>query len=628
MLCQAFPRQPSGAGLPSQGMHQPPPSVQALATDEAPVDFHAENGRALSQGASPEPQYAFQSLQSMSPRDTTSVESFSQSQLGDDERSEESEPTRHDQRPRISNRCSKHNSLTSKDNVPTPNWTHLEGSPPSFPQDTTIVDPHVGSPKERSTPQSPTGSSRTPTQATFADSIKPTALPTRPISVDNPISSRQILEGDGASHSGELDPGRQSSPQSRLSPEIPCDQTDRAATPRNHEASEKGIASPQKQPSGDSKTTIRKVNSDKDSRKSPGMVQSTTSLQDIDYDRLSRAPGRMNALAASEVKPIATNAQNAGATQSRSRISSLTRDSLGVPQQSEDHSLRGPSIDSLPSRIDLDRPPSPVSPYLSTAREASNRRGRAGPIHYGPEHDFVPDSGHERRSRSGSYSKARPSQDSQRGNVHDYLAFKSSGDRPPQTYPGRPSREHSPMLQQQAPEYQIEGARSPVEWPPESKSRSRRSSKSSAFFKSMALGSSPKTEEPLPSKTQNHEVTTSPKNPSTSEKRKSKRASIFRSLPGNSGSESASAQSKENANPNAPVSEPTQPVHSAHPPPPPQLEDDEFPSRGTSRTATSKLSRRLQRSSTPGNTEQSSGKKKRFSGLGVSKNSGLRYTNC
>jgi len=619
VLCQASPRQSSSNEPSSRGMHQSPPNPRAQISAEPSSDPYAYHVRAKYQGASPEPQTSSHSSQPGSPRDTPSVESFTQSQLGDDERSEESEPSSRTNPPRTSSLFLRHGQRDPKISQSVQHPVAIGDNAPIFLQETPSAESYIGSPKEIHTPRSTTSSNQTPTQATFTDPNLLATLPGRPDPVEQSIS-RQATREELAAYDGQR-PRRLSSPQSRFSSPVPYSPNDRAATPTNRNALEMG--SPQKPSSGDSKSTIRNVTGEKGLNESPGTSPKSSSLRNADLNLVSRAPARMNALAASEVSSTVTDAHRDGAKRPISSPVSSARDSLVVPRPSEDRSIRGPSIDSLPSRIDLDRPPSPVSPYQYSSREPPERRGRPGPIHYGLGHDFVPDSEHHNRSRSRSYSNARLSQDSHRPSIHEYSAFRGSSDASPHPYPGRSSRDHSPMLRQQAPDYQIEAVKFPIEWPSENqasegRSRSRRGSRSSAFFKSLALGSSSKTEEPPLPNSPDNGVSSPPVDSPTPGDRKSKRSSVFRSLTGNSGSGSTSAQSKENVAPNGSKSERTQPVQSTPPPPPPQVEDDEFPSRGNSRSAASKFSKRLQRSSTSGNPGQESGKKKRFSGFGVS----------
>lgn len=606
MLCQA-PSQPiPSPAPPSRGMQQQPPSVKAQPLAQAPPDLQADLSKAAAQAASPDPQYSSPSSQQRSPRDTPSLESFTQSQLGDDERSEQSEPTSQDHPPR-------HSSLYLKRGLIDPDGVRRVQDPvivgdaaPVFLQETPSADSYIGSPKEIQTPRSTTSSNRTPTQAHFGDGGPNASYPSRQAAVENGVPQGVIREEGSSNDSTRTDPGRFLPPQTRFSTQVPHNSEDHAAF-------------------GGSESPFRNVEAGRDPKESSIKSSNPSKLPNAEVDRILRAPARMSALAASQVSPIAVGPENGSTELSISRPRSSTRGSLGVPRPSQDYSMRGPSIDSIPSRIDPDRPPSPVSPQQSTIREIMDRRGRAGPIHYGLDHDFVPDSDHDgnrRRSRSNSRmnANARPSQDSRRSyepNIHDHPAFRPSSDLATQSYSGQIPRDESPIPRQQAPEYQLEGVGNSIEWPPESKSRSKRSSRSSAFFKSFALGGSPKVDEPPLPNTMDTQTSSSPVISPAAGEKKGKRTSILRSLTGNSGSGSGSGQSRGNVIPTKSQPHYAQPAQVV-PTQPSQAEDDEFPSRGNSRSASSKFSKRLQRSSTSGNTDQAGGKKKRFSGFGVS----------
>lgn len=618
MLCQATSRISPGPEH-SRGMQQQFPIVQSQSPTNARADLRVNSSKAVAQTPSPEPQYSSQSPQHKStrdtPSDTPSVESFTQSQLGDDERSEESEPIDQTHLPRTSSLYLKHGPADLESSPSVQNPVTIGDSAPVFLHETPSADSYVESPKEIYSPRSTTSSNnRTPTQASFANGSPSATL--RSNWQDDGERTLPWQEGPGA-HDGESPHSAQfSQPNLRFSSQAPYNLDNRDAM---------GSNKPQKQPSGDVKNTIRTVGDERDSGEPLVVPSKPKGLPKADLDLISRAPARMSALAASEVSRTATDAQKKSAKPTRSRPVSSSRDSLIVPGASQVYPMRGSSIDDMPVPVGPDRPPSPISPYQPQPREALQQRGRAGPIHYGLDHDFVPDSNRERaRSRSRSFSTTsavrRPSQDSRRSrqpSTNHHPTPRVSSDIPPQSYLGAISREKSPNPREQAPEYQVEGVSPSIEWPPESKSRSRRGSRSSAFFRSLTLSSSSKLDEPpLPNAT-DAQSTSSPVISPGARERMGKRASILGSLTGNSGSGSGSGQSKVNV-----TSAPLVPQHEkptqATPAIATQVEDDEFPSRGKSISAAGKLSKRLQRSSTSGNTEQATGKKKRFSGIGVS----------
>jgi len=597
-----------------------------IVQSQNPIETPADPSKAVPQAPSPGPQYSSQSPQHKpsrdTPSDTPSVESFTQSQLGDDERSEESEPTDQNHPPRTTSLYLKHSLADPESSRSVQNPVTIGANTPAFLQETPSADSYAGSPKEIHTPRSTTSSNnRTPTQASFTNGNTSATLPSnRRDGAEKPLPWQETRE-EGFAHD---DDGAHSGRFSQLnSSQVPHSPDNRAATPKNRDAMEP--STPQKQSSADSKSTIRNVRDETDFGEPLIAPSKPTAVSKAELDLISRAPARMSALAASEVSPTATDAQYSSAKPSRSRPVSSSRDSLGVLGASQDYSMRGSSIDGMPGRVEPDRAPSLISPYRSTPREPLEWRGQTGPIHYGLEHDFVPDSDYERdRSRSRSYSRSsavtRLSQDSRRSQEPstDHLsAFKANSDVPPQFFSGQISREMSPTPRQQAPEYQVEGVSPTIEWPPESNSRSRRGSRSSAFFRSLTLGSSSKIDQsPLLNAPDGQSISTPVDSPRTGE-RKGKRASMLRSLTRNSGSGSASGQSKVNETPTPSVPQHGKPTQAA-PVITPQVEDDEFPSRGYSRSAASKFGKRLQRSSKSGNTEEVTGKKKRFSAIGVS----------
>lgn len=627
VLCQATSRQSPGPER-YQEMQKQSPIVQSQSPTEAPADLRTNTNTAVAQTPFPEAQYLSQSpphqLFQDTPSDAPSIESFTQGQLGDDERSEESEPVEHKHLPRTS-------SLQLEHGLADPDIRSLVQDPviigdnaPVFLHETLSADSYVESPKEIHSPRSTTSSNnRTPTQSSFANK-SPSSTP-HATWQDNgeKMLPRQETREDSSTYVGEgLQSGQLSGPQSRVSTEAPYSLDSRAATITNRDVMQANKL--RTQSSGDTKSTIRSVRDERDFGGPLVVPSKPTAVPKNEFDLISRAPARMSALAASEVSPTDRFSQKRSARPLRSRPVSTSRDSLGVPGVSQDYLTQDSNIHGMPVPVGPIGPPSPIAPYRPTPQEALEQRGRTGPIHYGLDHDFVPDSDHERaRSRSQSYSRTsttrRPSQDSRRlrkpSTGHD-STDRASGDIPSHSYSGELPREKSPTLRQQAPQYEIEGVPTPIEWPTESSPRSRRGSRGSAFFRSLTLGSSSRLDEPPLPKAPDTQPTASPVVlPGTGE-RKGRRASILRSLTGNSGSGSASSQSKVKTTRIPPVPQHEKPAQ-VSPAIAPQVGDDEFPSRGNLRSASSKLSKRLQRSSTSGNTEQATSKKNRFSGIGV-----------
>lgn len=284
------------------------------------------------------------------------------------------------------------------------------------------------------------------------------------------------------------------------------------------------------------------------------------------------------------------------------------------PRHSEDRSYRGPSLDNPSIVPSQDRPPSPVSPQLSSFNQPS----QAVPVHYDVDHDFQPDSTHEFTTRPRPRSFSRPFQDP---NLSDHPAFRQenfqnptgSTDPPSQYYPALLNRDEAMLPRQQNTEYSIAGVGPPAD-ETNVKSRSRRGSRSSAFFK--RLSRPPSDEIPaIPAYSDRQDVEPPVKTPVNEEKKK-RRASLFRTLTGRSGSDST-RRSKEKEVPLPSGSrtdiDPQSDNNSSSP--------RERPGILVSKEVSVKTRTKLHRSSTSGTASQESGNKKRFSGIGVSKQS-------
>jgi len=552
---------------------------------EAPPIQRSDSIKAVPQAAPPEAQNSLQSSDLNSPRDTPSLGSFTPSNEGDDERSEDSVPSNQVLPPRLS---SLHDTTNKKEKESVIQPVTFGDSAPIFLRETLTADSYIGSPNEITTPRSATSSNKTPTQSNFKEFGQPVTSRSPRDNVETTDLRCGAREEVRSSDAAEPYPRSLSSSQSRFSTQLPRDNN--VATPRSSPVPEQD--NPQRF-SEESKDTFHTADSVRATDDPPLLSQDQPHPQTTEIDRLmSRAPARLSALRQSEVsKP--SSLQFSKDTYNPSEGSSYTRrvQSIHTPQRalrpSQDYSVRAPSIDSLPSPVSPYHSPPPITPTQSTVRERLEQREREGPVHYGIDHDFVPESDRQRaRSRSPSYtnlSQNRPSQDSRPSyepNIDDHPAFQKSEDI------DEGSRRRSA-----------------------SKPRSRRGSRSSAFFR--ALGKSSDADPPPLPNAPDSEASSTPINTPTTFDKKRKSMSIFRSLTGNSGNGSGSLQSKENVTPTA---VPTQPQHVRTEPIAPQrVEDDEFPMRDTQ----SKWSKRLQRASTSVDT-QDSGKKKRFSAIGVS----------
>lgn len=315
----------------------------------------------------------------------------------------------------------------------------------------------------------------------------------------------------------------------------------------------------------------------------------------------------------------------------------------GTPNQSEQHSRqnsqRAPSIDSLPSQMHPDHPPSPVSPQPSVVQETPAHRGRAGPVHHGIDHDFLPNGSQtstpKRRSRSfsrlfknsdqspvpseGQATSKRRSRSISRlfKNPHltDHPAYRQDAlpaggtDMPMHYYPEQISREDASIPRQQATEYQLEGLGPPPAQPIDTRSRSRKNSKGSSFFKA---SNSPINEAAVTQSRTEGQFVASPIQPPIASQKRPKRASLFRSLTGQRSHDRDQGRENSSSSISTPRGERSQRSGSGIS----RDNDTSVPSKGESSTSRNKL----QRASTSGfqKQEQDGGKKKRFSAMGVS----------
>lgn len=558
---------------------------------------HISPSQAAIRTSSPEPRRLPQNSGQDSPRDTPSLESFTQSQEGDDERSEESAPTSQDHPPRASSLYLKGLTTQKQNRSPrTPATIDNDGPTPA--KETPLANPYFGSPKEVQTPRSATSSNKTPTQATFTDAGHP-AIPT---TTDG--TSIQHLTG------GQSSPRPISQPQSGFSAQV-------LANNRRSQEPE-----PDRRLSQDSEGTFHTAGSEGGLPETSSPTLQNAQNQRASLNTSSQVPTNMHMPLQSEA--LQSRSLNSPANFQNDRPDSVAYDSLNPRVPSRDHSWRGPSIDSDLGRTNLDHPPSPLTPRQPTNYGVSEQRDRTGPIHYGIDHDFDRPSETERsRSRSPSYSRhsrdTRRSQDSRPSldpNILDHPAFRAVAEgngMPAQFNSRQPTREQTFIPRQQTAEQMLVGG-GPIEGKrSESKSRSRRGSRSSAFFK--AFTSPSKSDHPPLPNASDSQASSSPRNSPATGDRRSKRLSLFRSRSGNTGSGSGNSRSKDimvpqDASPRDPV---TQVSRQADPTAPRRAEGDPY-SKGVS----SRLSKKLQRASTSAKPEPDSGKKKRFSAIGVS----------
>lgn len=558
-----------------------------LANKESPyqhVDSHQAAVPPLSQGSLPWPQ----SSEQKSPRDTPSLESFTESQEGDDERSEESAPTTQEHLPRASSLYLEGIANHRQSRSPQSPVTMNNDSRNSV-KERSLGGSNVGHPKEVQTPRSASSSIQTPTQATFASGGQTASKAGSPGTNDG--ASLQHRRG------AESSPRSASQPPSVFSAQMLSKDRRSQEPEAEPRFSHDSVSAYHTAVSGDHISHFQLASV---SPYSQGSTDVNLPHQSEFYQRRSPA-----------------HTQNG-------RAVSLTRDPLKPQTLSQEYPSRGPSIDGDTGRVDLDHPPSPLTPRQPTNYGAAEQRGRSGPIHYGIDHDFDRPSDTERsRSRSPSYFKglqdSRRSQDSRPSldpNILDHPAFRAVAEgngMPEQDYRAHMTREeYSTPRQQTAAQMLVGGGPNP-EKHPESKSRSRRGSRSSAFFK--AFTSPSKADHPpLPNAPVSQASSSSRDSPAVGDRR-SKRVSIFRPRSVNMGSGSGDSRSKENMAPwDASTQDSyTQNTHQVGPTTTPGPVQEDTASRGVS----SKLSKKLQRASTSVKPEPESGKKKRFSAIGT-----------
>ena len=546
------------------------------------------------QRSSPTAQPLLDSSGQRSPRDTPSLESFTQSQEGDDERSEESVPTNQEHPPRASSlylkgianyrqRRSPHTRVTAERNAP------------SVVEERPSQDSHYGSPKEIQTPRSATSSNLTPTQASFTDAGQPVIPAGSPTKSDE--ASRHYRRGSGSP------PSSFPQPQSGFSAQILA---------RNNPSQE-----PEAMPGF-------LPNSEGTNQTASGVPRTSLSTsqnpqnQKADVNQYSQSFTDANLPDQSKLLPE-RSLQNV----QHEKPQYLTQNPMHSKTPSQDHSWRGPSIDSDLGRLEFGRPPSPLTPRQPIHNATPDDRGRTGPVHYGIDHDFDRPSDTERsRSRSPSYSRElqdmRRSQDSRPSldpNILDHPAFRAVAEgngMPLEDYHAQLTRNENLTPRQQTAEHMLVGGGPTIGRRSESKSRSRRGSRSSAFFK--AFTSPSKSDHPPLPNAPDSQTSSSPRGSPAVGDSRSKRLSIFRPRSGNMESGSGDSRNKENMAPDAsPQDTFTQVAHQVGPTTPSRVKDDHS-SKGTS----SKWSKKLQRASTSAKPEPESGKKKRFSAIGVS----------
>lgn len=523
---------------------------------------------------------------------------------------------------------------------------------PIFLEETAQAESYVGSPKEVYSPQSAASSNRTPTQADFPGLRRSSDLRSSQVATTGSEEVPPVPTHGGHHTSQEREMGRMvpqgyrdpgTTPQSSgiriVSAAIAHDGLGQS-TSRSDDLTTLDIAGS----SGAStnawpppNTRVEQPSSTSDFADTDNMFRTTESRRMTDavppqnvnrhstpqdfvqmgfQDPAYGSTGGANTTSVPVRQGFATIAAAAN-EQPRRPFSFMEYSSKEPSHPSRDFMLREPSLDSLPDEVHPDRPPSPVSPPRSLMQNNSDEYNELPPAQYDPDRDIIPV---EDRStppnRHRSFSRPFKSPDIAQHPAYrqdqDLQPLTEATDLPTHYYPAQIRREEAFLPRQQGTEYQLEGVGPP---PPveltRSKSRSRRTSRSSGFFKN--LGNSSKADiPPIPTDVERQGATPPiPSSTSTAPPtdKKAKRTSLFRSLTGHG---SGSDRSKESVTAQARGSR-TDLLQQSQPKDP-SADSEDFPTRGKSK----KLRGKHANNPSAGATEPESGKKKRFSALGVS----------
>ena len=518
---------------------------------------------------------------------------------------------------------------------------------------TAEADSYLGSPKEAQSPQSVTSSNKTPTQANFPGLRRSIELRTSQVATTSPEETPPVPTDVGRRTSQERGTGHMVTQEELRDPQSTLQRfgiriVNTAITahegPGQSPARNNDLPTPDIVASAEDgaktwpppNTTVEQPNSTPESTEMDSTFHTADSNREpnaVPPQDSNRDPTPQVSVQNTFQEPIHTPAGEARAASVPVRQGPAT---ISAPQQqakrpfsfveysskepafsSRQLKPREPSIISLPDEVHQNRPPSPISPARSLMNNNPDEYSDVPPIQHDSDHDVIPMDGRSTPpDRHRSFSRPFKSPDIAQHPAfrqdHEPQSLTEPTDLPTHYYPAQIRREEVLLPRQQGTEYQLEGVGPPPVEPERSKSRSRRSSRGSAFFKN--LGNSSKADiPPVPPGVERQSNTPSaPSSTSTpvSADKKSKRTSLFRSLTGHNGS--GSDRSRESIAVQAPGSR-TDLLQQSRPKTP-TADDEDFPTRGKSKKVRSKL----QRNPTTGATEQESGKKKRFSALGVS----------
>ena len=643
VLCQASPlATPTTPGFTSRGMQPQHATSHTSTASTAPPRGQPNLDRNLptSETSTHESRGSDQVTKADSERDAPSIQSLTQSQLADDERSEDSTAEQADRLPRSSKIYRKSESPARRKSRSNETALPSASLGSDTPQEPYAAERLTDTPERVQSPRSTGSSNKTPTQATF-DQTKAPDLPPANKGAESP----QDLRSD-----------QSTLPQQIVVPSVSVPQTSSNNAERRSSFRDTILPSVERNanPAAELKSNTIGLGQYSQSQESEAMYHTAASndshvggstsagFQDDyahpDYDLHSRRD-----LSSHQPPALENILQPIGNSPSPMHT---PKDTLLVPGQasaihsnqtmlrlpSQDFSVGRPSIESLSSRIDLDRPPSPLSPQLPIQMTPEPRGRAVEPVHHGIDHDFGPESDMERaRRRSSSFSRPFNGPESRRRSqgpdLDEHPAFRQrmplTGDpaTPEGSYPNQLTRDDALMPRPQAPEYALDEGGPPDLPSVETKSRSRRGSRSSAFFKSLTKSFTDSDSPPMPNSSADH-LDGSPTRSSTNIDKKSKRSSIFRLRKSQTDLTQDGAKSNEIVAPtSAPRSRSSSPTQLAAPPAPPKpspwADDDEFPMRPKQRNSMG-LSKKIQRASTAGAKNEEGGKRKqnRFSAIG------------
>lgn len=466
-------------------------------------------------------------------------------------------------------------------------------------------------------PQTPSSSNRTPTQADYADYFWRNSSPTA-------MRTEGGTSGDSQHAPGKDDIQQQSTFQPQ--------QNDLHPAPILQPPAEEPLASVNRSSPNQGHSPIDPPRPQRESEESDGTFRTAMSGQRRNSsigansshrntfseprgqpdERLSKeAPYEVSYMRSPPTTSPASNIQD----QPKERPFSFAQFSPSPALQPfKSYSRREPSVDSTGSRIDpsQDVPPSPMSSGQSITHTQINQTDRNNPSEHGTDRQMFPSNTQD--SASPEY---RPlSEPHQEPTLQDHPAYRQQqapdeSDEPfGQHYPAPVSRQDPVIPRSEATEFSLQGVGPPpAPRPRTNTSTSKRGSRSSAFFRSFKT---PPTETSSPQLASENDVQDDNEKQVANKirKSKSKRGSLFRSMTG------AKASSGEDKPGETNKVEPSASTRDDADRPVEVVENDDSPTM-----APSKHRNRLSRTATPKVEEQqreAPSKKKRFSAIGVS----------